>query len=483
MPNARSPRRTARSPWLATVALALGSGVLPACHRDSLRAPEVITATESGPRTTSIERQPTGLPAPTDGSTRPKPAAPDVAAAAPPLNGGDLAQSNPVLDSRTITTQAPSANAPAPVASTPTPARENPGPTLELPILPAVPTVANNDPAARHVEPGQAPTPVVSKNAETPPLDAAIVRAGGLKAVPDKAPPSPVELPPNSPVVVAANVPTAVPVEDHPEPPQTDAPSPDRAPKIEVVDPAPVAEETAGPKKASEVEKPAPKPDRTPVDTWRATLERLRELAHKRASEPGDDADAWALRSRLLDWLESSGTTTEQSEVLNRLLAALAPGSGADASDETQAAERFREAIDALETLGPLQVADLRLCRKVQGYGSFEPIDPTSVRPGKPVILYCEMTGLRYAPADGGVRSRLTSRVEIVAKAGGASVWSHELGTAEDVCRRRRRDYYVNYRLALPANLSPGNYELRLTQTDLLAEQSASSSIDLEIRP
>jgi hypothetical protein len=99
------------------------------------------------------------------------------------------------------------------------------------------------------------------------------------------------------------------------------------------------------------------------------------------------------------------------------------------------------------------------------------------------VIVYCEMAGLRYNADDGGHRSRLASRVELIARKADRPVWMQDLGTAEDVCRRRRRDYYVNYRLTLPATLHPGHYELRLTQTDLNGDQSVTSSLPLEVRP
>ena len=62
-------------------------------------------------------------------------------------------------------------------------------------------------------------------------------------------------------------------------------------------------------------------------------------------------------------------------------------------------------------------------------------------------------------------------------------LWEKALGDAEDVCRRRRRDYYVNYRFELPRSLGPGSYRLRLLQTDLVAGSATSTEIPLEIKP
>jgi len=128
-------------------------------------------------------------------------------------------------------------------------------------------------------------------------------------------------------------------------------------------------------------------------------------------------------------------------------------------------------------------ISELRLCRKVTGFGSFEPLNETSVKAGQTVLIYCEMTGLRYEPKDDGFVSRVSSRIEIRPAGGGPIRWEHELGAGEDVCRRRRHDYYVNYRVELPKSLAPGSYDLRLTQTDLLANRSTSAEMPLNITP
>ncbi len=139
--------------------------------------------------------------------------------------------------------------------------------------------------------------------------------------------------------------------------------------------------------------------------------------------------------------------------------------------------------VSASENGDPPGISELRLCRKVTGFGSFEPLDEKSVKAGQTVLIYCEMTGLRYEPKDDGFVSRVSSRIEIRSAGGGPIRWEHELGAGEDVCRRRRHDYYVNYRVDLPKSLAPGSYDLRLTQTDLLANRSTSAEMPLNITP
>ena len=53
-------------------------------------------------------------------------------------------------------------------------------------------------------------------------------------------------------------------------------------------------------------------------------------------------------------------------------------------------------------------------------------------------------------------------------------MWTHTLGTAEDACRKRRRDFFVGHRFTLPESITPGNYRLRLTEKDLVADHVAT---------
>jgi len=93
------------------------------------------------------------------------------------------------------------------------------------------------------------------------------------------------------------------------------------------------------------------------------------------------------------------------------------------------------------------------------------------------------MTGLRYEATDAGFASRLSSRVELRATDNQTILWEQELGIARDVCPRVRHDYYVSYRLTIPPSLPTGPHRLRVVQTDLAANRSASSEILLNIAP
>ena len=129
----------------------------------------------------------------------------------------------------------------------------------------------------------------------------------------------------------------------------------------------------------------------------------------------------------------------------------------------------------------PLGIGKVCLCRKILGFGSFEPLPEPSVKAGQRILLYCEMTGMQYEAKESSFVSKLSSKIEIRSVHDGGFAWAQELGPAQDVCASRRRDFFVNYAFCLPKTLRPGSYRLRLTQTDLVANESVSTEVPLEI--
>ena len=129
----------------------------------------------------------------------------------------------------------------------------------------------------------------------------------------------------------------------------------------------------------------------------------------------------------------------------------------------------------------PLEIAALRLCSKVKGFGSFEAVNPDALRPGQFLRVYCEMAGVEYQPRGDVFVSRLAAHIELRSGTDGPVVWEQAPGTAEDVCPRRRRDYYVSYLVELPRTVQPGPYRLRLIQTDLVGNRAASSEMPVTV--
>jgi hypothetical protein len=140
-------------------------------------------------------------------------------------------------------------------------------------------------------------------------------------------------------------------------------------------------------------------------------------------------------------------------------------------------------AAPATKRPAPLEITELRLCRKVINFGVFEPMDLTAVKAGQRLLVYCELTGLDYEPRGQLFISRLASHIELRNGSDESIVWEQSPEVGEDTCRRPRRDYYVNYRIELPSTLEPGPYRLRLIQTDLIADRTTSKDVPIAIAP
>ena len=231
---------------------------------------------------------------------------------------------------------------------------------------------------------------------------------------------------------------------------------------------------------AAPVSSPEPEPSR-PDEAWRDGVRKLVGLARARLEAmPANGPLAgspWGLRARVLAWLAEPDLDPElgqrESDGVRAVLRALdeAPGESPHRGDEV------RSAVLVLEDKAPFEITDLRFCSRVDGFGDFEAFEPPVRKAGQPVILYCEIDGLRFEQTSTGFRTRVAAQLEILAQGGGQPIHTRPLEVAEEICRRRRHDYYVAYRLVLPRPLEPGDYRIRLTARDLASDRTASREV------
>ncbi|MDR3634211.1 MAG: hypothetical protein P4L84_10415 [Isosphaeraceae bacterium] len=269
----------------------------------------------------------------------------------------------------------------------------------------------------------------------------------------------------------------------------TNTPTTQEAPAPAVVEvPSTEAPPVAGPETRIVIDRTTPKEPETkreppsPAETWADGLKQLLAVARDQAGKNDGAADEWAQRYALLDWLNEPGEKPG-SVPWRSVVAPLIHSAGGSLADTSALASELHKAVECLEDLSPLEVTSVQLCRRVKGFGCYDLMETTGCRPGRAVIVYCEMAGVRYEQDGDGFHSRVASEVELRPTGGEKAVWTHELGVAEDSCRRRRRDYYVNYRLDLPGDLPPGNYDMLLTQTDLVTHRSASRTAHVTVAP
>jgi hypothetical protein len=348
-----------------------------------------------------------------------------------------------------------------------------------LPILEPI-----SDREALGMGPGLArDVPMISLAAEptrpsrTPLLDAALIRARADQALmlsadepeDQKASPIPVIPEPESNLV-------PVPL----NPPSTAEAAPQFEPPREIE--PPVATKTAETKTSV---------GPIAADSWERTIETLRAVASERTGHQSPDHSGSEARDRLLTSQEpSEGDPDEHVPGKAAAVAEGETGAGAPRSPVAPAQPpEIPPTASPIPVSSPptpaLAIADLALCRRVRGFADIEAIPADSLKAGQPVILYCQMDGLRYEPIGSGNRfqSRLTSRVELILEGQDSPVWSQDFAPAEDRCGRPRQDYYASYPLTLPFQLGPGRYQLRLIQTDLLANETVERALPVAIRP
>ncbi len=84
-------------------------------------------------------------------------------------------------------------------------------------------------------------------------------------------------------------------------------------------------------------------------------------------------------------------------------------------------------------------------------------------------------------PAGGDLVVELTESIAIHNDADDLIVWKAPEATIRDVARDRRKDYYLVQRVELPARLTLGKYNLKVTVRDVSTGATDETFIPIEI--
>jgi hypothetical protein len=142
-----------------------------------------------------------------------------------------------------------------------------------------------------------------------------------------------------------------------------------------------------------------------------------------------------------------------------------------------------RKANDYLATLSNLEINQLSFCTEVESFGVTERFPKYQFNPDQEVLLYCELDNFTSEKSkDGkGFETQLQGSYEIV-DTSGRRVADQILPMDSHICRNRRRDYFIAYRIYMPQSISPGHYTLRLTIEDVKGRKFGQSDIDFQIQ-
>jgi hypothetical protein len=139
------------------------------------------------------------------------------------------------------------------------------------------------------------------------------------------------------------------------------------------------------------------------------------------------------------------------------------------------------QAVSSLRELSSLTLRNLSFCKNVYGYGAIEPCQEDRFSPGQQVTMYVEVENYRSTESEKGYRTSLGSSYEIVTEEG-TRVGGGEIPDVEDFCRSRRRDFHIQYGLALPDAIGPGKYRVQLVIKDRQSDKIGHASAQFEIR-
>jgi hypothetical protein len=142
--------------------------------------------------------------------------------------------------------------------------------------------------------------------------------------------------------------------------------------------------------------------------------------------------------------------------------------------------ESLRELSTDLRSQAPLVVRQATFCRRVQGFGKFQPV-PGQFTPGEAVGLYCEVDNLQEQVLPSGQYTlTLEGRLEL-RNGNGKTVWHQTVQFEPDLALSPRRDHFLFLRWHLPAHLQAGNYTLVLTLKDVPTQRTCTVELPLRI--
>ncbi|MEM6329288.1 MAG: hypothetical protein AAF790_03450 [Planctomycetota bacterium] len=229
---------------------------------------------------------------------------------------------------------------------------------------------------------------------------------------------------------------------------------------------------------------------------WRGYLKK--SIAALRASAPAEphtvDEAYLHARLRMLTLVDGRlddavapipGLSVSEQDFWSKQLFGLATMLDAESQPELNrraaaAALHVGMATDKLQQVSSLAVRNLTFCDEVYAFGSYKPRGSRKFTPGEQVTVYVEVQNFRSEETKDGFQTVIGTSFEVL-DASGNRVDSGEFAAVEDECLSRRHDFHIQYGIALPERVYPGEYQLELTLTDQLGNKIGRAAIDFEI--
>jgi hypothetical protein len=212
----------------------------------------------------------------------------------------------------------------------------------------------------------------------------------------------------------------------------------------------------------------------------------------------GSPTDLWAhLDWQLLQFIRDeqvpqldvmSSLPLEDREVISMIMDALSNFRSRLRADNNMLLSKkikpLLELADRLRSQADLNIPALALCKSVEGFGMYDPMEPARFAAGSTheAILYCEVENFACVSQADKQRweTRLSQEATLYTESG-MPVWVDKSGQIVDSSRNRRHDFFLVKRIKLPATLTIGRYLLKVTVEDQQAKRLAEQTVPVEI--
>lgn len=147
--------------------------------------------------------------------------------------------------------------------------------------------------------------------------------------------------------------------------------------------------------------------------------------------------------------------------------------------------KKVRPILDLAERLrseAELSIPTLALCSKVDGFGSYEPVEARfTANKDTRTVVYCEVENFCSQKNDKQLWETKLKQQCVLYTETGMQVWQADPAVADESVRTHRRDFFLVKLITIPSSLPIGRYLLKVTVEDELAHRVAEASLPVLI--
>jgi hypothetical protein len=217
------------------------------------------------------------------------------------------------------------------------------------------------------------------------------------------------------------------------------------------------------------------------------------QAAEALADDPADPVKQWRLSllqiaaGRFSEARQLSPAIVREARAVLGPAVAIAAASKAALSASGEV-DGLAEPVEALRRTvrerGDLRITEVALCSRVTTFGVYEPLNTSVFLPFRRnrAVVYIALQNFMSERSGDRFRTLLRLRLELFA-ADGASLWVQERERIEDDARQRREDFFLAQIIEFPADVGPGDYVLKVTVTDELAQKTNEAAYPFTVEP